>query len=37
MKITVQLWEFIEIFGSHIYMGAQNVIESLGIIKEEEE
>ena len=30
-----QLWDFIQIFGSHIYMGAQNVIEPLEIIKEE--
>ena len=29
-----QLWEFINIFGSYIYMGAKNVIEPLEIIKE---
>lgn len=34
---TFQLWKFIEIFGAHIYMGAQNVIEPSEMIKEEEE
>lgn len=32
-----QLWSFIEMFGSYIYMGAKNVIEPLEIIKEIEE
>ena len=33
---SFQLWRFIEIFGSKIYMGSKNVIEPLEIIKESE-
>lgn len=35
--VSFQLWDFIQIFGSYIYMGNKNVIEPLEIIKETDE
>ena len=32
-----QLWDFIQLYGSHIYMGAENVIEDLRIYIEEKD